>query len=93
MSTQHEWPLPKSQWTRQNIRYQYRLARHLLQQSRRDHYYEVTKALKDIVREMESKLTVPQYSLEMDDFSEVSPSIHADVLAAVKAYEVEAQDA
>ena len=93
MGTQHKWPLPKSQWTRQNIRSQYRLALHLLQQSRRDRFYDVTKALKDIVREIESKLTVPQYSLEMDDFSEVSPSYHADVLAAVKAYEEEKADA
>ena len=85
--TQHNWPLSKSEWTKQNIRAEFRLARQLLEQAGRDRDYVLSKPLSQIVRQMEQALTPEQYSLEMDDFSELSPSVYAGVLAKVKEQE------
>jgi len=87
--TDQNWPLSKSQWTKQNIRAEFRLARQLLEQAGRDRDHVMLKPLRDIVRQIEHAMTKEQFSLEMDDFDEVSPSIHAGVLAKVKAYEQE----
>jgi hypothetical protein len=85
--TQHNWPLSKSEWTKQNIRSEFRLARQLLDQAGRDRDYVLSKPLSQIVRQIEQALTPEQYSLEMDDFSELSPSVYAGVLAKVKEQE------
>ena len=85
--TQHNWPLSKTEWTKKNIRAEFRLAQQLLEQACRDRDYVLSKPLSQIVRQMEQALTPEQYSLEMDDFSELSPSVYAGVLAKVKEQE------
>jgi len=81
------WPLSKSQWTKQNIRKEYRLARNLLYQSCKDRDAVFSGHLNEIVQQMELFLTKKQFSLERDDFSEVSESIFKQVFEKVKQQE------
>ena len=87
MTQTKNWPLSKGQWTRQNIREEYRLARGLLEQAARDQDAVLSKPLSDIVLQMENALTPDQFSLERDDFSEVSESVYQDILRKVREWE------
>ena len=87
-ATRHyNWPLSRNQWTRQNIRNEYRLARDLLYQAAKDRNAFLAKDLDYIVSQMELFLTKEQFSLERDDFSEVSEGIFKQVLEKVKKQE------
>ena len=81
--------LPKSEWTKANIREQFVNAQMLLEEARQGNDREFIKHWKELISQIEQKMTPEQFSLEMDDFSECSTDLYKKQYERVKQYEAD----
>lgn len=79
--------LPKSKWTKANIREQFFNAQMLLEEAKQESDHEFIRHWKELLLQIEQKMTPDQFSLEMDNFSECSPDLHKKLYERVKQYE------
>ena len=79
--------LPKDQWTKANIREQFFNAQMLLEEAKQENDRESIRHWKELLLQIEQKMTPDQFSLEMDDFSECSADLHKKLYERVKQYE------
>ena len=79
----------KSEWTKANIREQFFNAEMLLEEAKQENDSEFIMHWKELLLQIEQKMTPDQFSLEMDDFSECSPELHKELYERVKQYEAD----
>ena len=79
--------LKKSEWTPQNIRQQYQLCEWQFDHARSEGDREAVSYYRHLQQQIENKMTPEQFSLEADDFSEVSEHLFLTVKAKVKEQE------
>lgn len=81
--------LPRSEWTPQNIRKQWKLCELQCDYARSEGDREAVSYYRQLQQQIENKMTPEQFSLEADDFSEVSEHLFLEVKAKVKEQEKE----
>jgi hypothetical protein len=79
--------LKKSEWTPQNIRKQWKLCELQCDYARSEGDREAVSYYRQLQQQIENKMTPEQFSLEADDFSEVSEHLFRAVEAKVKEQE------
>ena len=80
--------LPKSEWTKANIREQFVKAQWLLAEAKQENDREFIQHWKALLLQIEQKMTPDQFSLEMDDFGECSSHVFKKLYKRVKHYEL-----
>jgi hypothetical protein len=68
--------LPQSQITAANVREEFSKCRRIIESARADNDYEQVAHYKQRLAKIENKMTPEQYSIEMDDFSELSECVY-----------------